>query len=72
MYPIFDKTTKKLPLKHALSSEEQYLSPDEDDDTSSWVWYDPPEDSAPVKFCMDTSLHGLQYLGQRNRHICER
>jgi len=23
-------------------------------------------------FCEKTSLHGLQYLGEKNRHICER
>lgn len=39
---------------------------------SSWEWYDPPEDSVPVVFCVNTSLHGLRYLGQKKRHICER
>lgn len=38
----------------------------------SWIWYSPPEQSAPVQFCLDTSLHGLKYLGQPERHIFER
>lgn len=38
----------------------------------NWGWYNPPEDSIPVEFCLETSLHGLKYMGQQKRHIFER
>jgi hypothetical protein len=25
-----------------------------------------------VQFCQSTSLHGLQYIGEKNRHVLER
>jgi hypothetical protein len=25
-----------------------------------------------VEFCQSTSLHGLQYIGEKNRHVLER
>lgn len=38
----------------------------------NWQWYDPPEDGLFASFCDDTSLHGIQYLGQQGRHMFER
>ncbi|CAL8093922.1 unnamed protein product [Orchesella dallaii] len=35
-------------------------------------WWDPPQNSLPVEFCQDTSLHGLKYIGQPQRHLSER
>lgn len=35
-------------------------------------WWNPEEESMPIDFCRDTSLHGLKYIGQQNRHISER
>lgn len=51
-----------------------------DDDTESVTgerfenvgWWEPPQDSFPVEFCQDTSLHGLKYIGQSRRHLSER
>lgn len=37
-----------------------------------WQWYEPPEDRLPVTFCLESSMHGLKYVGKRKLHICER
>lgn len=35
-------------------------------------WWEPPKQSLPLDFCRDTSLHGLKYISQPQRHITER
>lgn len=35
-------------------------------------WYEPPQYGGTVQFFNNTGLHGLQYLGQRERHMFER
>ncbi|CAL8109591.1 unnamed protein product [Orchesella dallaii] len=37
-----------------------------------WCWWSPPQDSIGVSFCSESTIHGLQYLGQRKRHMSER
>ncbi|CAL8072486.1 unnamed protein product [Orchesella dallaii] len=68
MYSIYNKTLASSFKEKELSSEKAYL----ESGSCNWEWYDPPENAIPVNFCLDTSLHGLKYLGQTRRHLCER
>ncbi|CAL8109937.1 unnamed protein product [Orchesella dallaii] len=35
-------------------------------------WWEPPRENLPLDFCRDTSLHGLKYISQPQRHLTER
>jgi hypothetical protein len=35
-------------------------------------WWEPDNERNLAEFCMQTSIHGLKYLGEPRRHICER
>lgn len=35
-------------------------------------WWEPDGDRNWVQYCMNTSIHGLKYLAESKRHICER
>lgn len=74
--PVFRRSRISRPESPKMGgNSHQDYCPDDDDDNDdhlNWTWCSPNEDSVPVSFCMNTSLHGLQYLGQRKRHIFER
>jgi len=36
------------------------------------MWWNPKSDILPTQFCLDSSLHGLKYWCQPQRHILER
>lgn len=72
--PVFQKT-----WNHPQFSQKSAVAPlppspiyDPPENNLNWAWYSPPANSVPAQFCIDTSLHGLKYLGQRGRHIFER
>ncbi|CAG7733824.1 unnamed protein product [Allacma fusca] len=39
---------------------------------SNFWWWEPSSESVPFEFCRDTSLHGLKYIYQPQRHLTER
>ena len=42
------------------------------DNSEDVWWYEPKEETLPFEFCRDTSLHGLKYILQPQRHLSER
>ncbi len=67
--PLSEKTAK---IPNFSKMKENNLDNCPELDKLNWEWYNPSVDSVPVSFCMDTSLHGLKYMGQQKRHIFER
>lgn len=68
IYPGFI-TSLKNSQKHKRTSSE---TANVNRSLQNLQWYEPPQYYGPVQFFSNTGLHGLQYLGQRERHLFER
>lgn len=75
----------EVPNEHKFGQYQPYQYPENDNNSDSWLGSAAPsstlapDDEEPwdvkihtEQFCEKTSLHGLQYLGEKNRHWCER
>lgn len=70
------------PLSPAIVSDSKISTEDDNNEYSDaedccccnqkWCWWGPGPDSLISAYCRDTSIHGLRFMGQQNRHFAER